>query len=96
MAVAVLETRAPRSQLAVLVDIKFSRAQPLRHHHHTGELPVIEDEASDANGTSTASCYRDVVLQSIGDTGPPTYMFWCGTVSTAGTLYRTSPAGMSA
>ena len=56
-------------------------------------FPTVRINRSDTNGKSTASCYRDVVLQSVGDTGPPTYMFWCGTVSTAATLYRTSPAG---
>jgi hypothetical protein len=47
-----------------------------------------------ADSRSAVSCYRDLVLQSFGDTAPPTYMFWCGTLSTGATLYRTSPEGI--
>jgi hypothetical protein len=67
------------------------RPTPLRRQHGACvQAPAAR--VGKANFTSSQSCYRDEVYQSMGDTNPPTVMIWCGTYSTGGTVYRTSPA----
>jgi hypothetical protein len=55
---------------------------------------IAVDVSNKTNFSSSQSCYHDIVFQSLGDTNPPTTMFWCGTYTTGGTVYRISPQRM--
>lgn len=64
---------------------------------HRGKLSI--EARDDKEGLLTTSlisptsCYRDRILQSVGDTSSPTIQYMCGGATTGATLYRTWSTG---